>query len=43
MLKASGRRMNNIKRANVVILKQPTVEKAKSDYKNYTYSVTVAI
>lgn len=32
--------MNNIRGANVVILKWPTVEEVESDYESYTYPVT---
>lgn len=32
--------MNNIGKATVIILKQPTIKVAESDYKNYIYHVT---
>lgn len=38
----SGRRMNNIGRANVVILKRPMIEEADDDSEIYTYPVTAA-
>lgn len=34
--------MNNIGGANIVIMKQPIVEDAKSDYESYIYLVTSA-
>lgn len=40
--KTSGRKMNNIGVANVVILKQPMVEEIDSNYESYIYHVTVA-
>ena len=33
--------MNNIGRANIVILKRPIVEEVESDYKSYIYLITV--
>lgn len=35
-----SQKMNNIRMANVIILKRPTKEKAEDDYKNCKYSIT---
>lgn len=35
--------MNNIRGANIVILKQPIIEKVENNYKNLLYPITVDI
>lgn len=40
VLEVSRQKINNIRRANIIILKQPSPEKIKSDYESHIYFIT---